>query len=149
MSIKYVHTNIISDNWERLAEFYQEVFGCKPVPPHRDQSGPWLEQGTGVKDAHVRGVHLRLPGCGDDGPTLEIYQYDKMEEKPQAAANRKGLCHIAFQVDDVAATRQSVLDHGGKDLGQITKVEVPGVGRLTFIYMADPEDNIVEIQEWS
>jgi hypothetical protein len=83
MSIKYVHTNIISNNWEMLSDFYQKVFECTPVPPIRDQFGEWLDKGTGLSNAHLKGVHLRLPGHGDHGPTLEIYQYIEVEEKPE------------------------------------------------------------------
>jgi hypothetical protein len=34
-------------------------------------------------------------------------------------------------------------------LSKITKKEVPGVGLLTFVYMADPEGNILELQIWT
>jgi hypothetical protein len=36
---KYVHTNLIAEDWRALAGFYQEVFGCIPVPPERDFQG--------------------------------------------------------------------------------------------------------------
>ena len=150
MSIKYVHTNIISKNWEKLANFYQTVFECKPVPPARDQSGKWLDKGTGLNNAHLKGMHLRLPGYGDNGPTLEIYQYNEMEEKPsKIAANRQGFGHIAFLVADVNLMYNKVLENGGSVLGEITKKEVEGVGLLTFVYMCDPENNIIELQNWS
>jgi hypothetical protein len=64
MNIKFAHTNIISANWESLVQFYAKVFGCIPVPPQRNQSGLWLEKGTGVKNAQLKGMHLRLPGYG-------------------------------------------------------------------------------------
>ena len=147
--MRYTHTNIIAHDWERLAFFYQRVFQCRPVPPQRDLAGEWLEKGTGVKGAHLRGVHLRLPGHGETGPTLEIYSYDRMEDKSTPLANRKGFSHIAFFVENVAATRELVLEYGGRDIGEITQKEVPGIGKLTFIYMADPEGNILEIQHWS
>lgn len=146
--IKYAHTNIIAQDWRKLVDFYCEVFDCVPVPPQRDQSGEWLSRGTGVPDAALAGMHLRLPGHGEDGPTLEIYSYAKMLDKPQAAANRKGIGHLAFLVDDVATIRAAVLAQGGADLGEIVQRDVAGVGRITFIYMADPEGNILEIQHW-
>ena len=62
---RYVHTNLIAHDWRRLAAFYQNLFGCVPVPPERDYSGPALEAGTGVAGAALSGVHLRLPGCGE------------------------------------------------------------------------------------
>ena len=149
MSIKYIHTNIISKNWEKLSTFYQRVFECTPVPPTRDQSGAWLDKGTGLANAHLKGIHLRLPGYGDDGPTLEIYQYTNMENKPsEITANRQGFGHIAFLVDDVDLIYKRVLENGGSTLGEITNKEVPGVGLLTFVYMCDPDDNIIEIQNW-
>jgi hypothetical protein len=73
IAAKYVHTNLIAEDWRALADFYQRVFGCVPVPPERDFQGEALEAGTGIPGAHLRGVHLRLPGWGEDGPTLEIF----------------------------------------------------------------------------
>lgn len=147
--IRYAHTNIIAEDWEALAKFYQKALDCVPVPPHRQQSGTWLARGTGVPNASLQGMHLRLPGYREVGPTLEIYQYDQMEEKSFPAANRKGLGHLAFQVDDVGSIREKILAHGGHDLGRISEAEVAGVGKITFVYMTDPEGNILEIQHWS
>lgn len=149
MAIRYAHTNIIAEDWQRLAQFYETVLGCIPVPPQRQQAGAWLSQGTGVRDAALAGMHLRLPGYGDNGPTLEIYQYDHMAERLTPMANRKGLGHLAFAVDDVGVTREAILAHGGYDLGRISETVVEGVGTITFVYMTDPEGNILEIQHWS
>lgn len=149
MSVRYVHTNLITENWERLATFYETVFECVRVPPRRRQSGAWLSTGTGVPDAALEGMHLRLPGHGDDGPTLEIYEYSRMEPRPSPAANRKGYGHIAFRVDDVDETRAKVLANGGSEVGEVAETDVEGVGHLRFIYMADPDGNIIEIQSWS
>ena len=30
MPAKYVHTNLIAENWRALASFYEETFGCVP-----------------------------------------------------------------------------------------------------------------------
>ena len=57
---KYVHTNLIAKDWRALAAFYQELFGCIPVPPERDFRGADLEAATGLPDAHLTGMHLRL-----------------------------------------------------------------------------------------
>ena len=148
MPTRYTHTNIIAADWRSLAEFYTDVFECVPVPPERNQSGEWLTRGTGVADAHLTGVHLRLPGHGEEGPTLELYSYANPLDKPAPAANRKGLGHLAFSVEDVAATLEQVLAHGGRALGETVTREVGGVGALTFVYATDPEGNILELQRW-
>lgn len=148
MKATYKHTNIISRNWRELARFYEEVFGCLPVPPERHLSGEWLSRGTGVKAASFSGVHLRLPGHGENGPTLEIYQYARNEDRAPAAANREGISHLAFEVEDVDTAVSEVLANGGSMIGDITSAPVDGVGMLTFVYMSDPEGNIIELQSW-
>ena len=91
---------------------------------------------------------MRLPGHGENGPTLEIYSYGRMEENRPPAANRKGLRHLAFSVDDVSGIVQKVVDGGGALLGQVITREIPGAGRITLAYVADPEGNIIEIKRW-
>jgi len=148
MPTRYTHTNLIARDWKRLAAFYQEVFGCVPVPPQRSHSGEWLERVTGIPGARIEGIHLRLPGYGDAGPTLEIFQYNAMPEHPPTRPNTPGWAHIAFAVEDVAATVSAVLEQGGCTVGELTVREVPGVGLLTVQYVADPEGNIIEVQHW-
>ncbi len=146
--MKYTHTNLVAKDWKRLSAFYREVFGCVPVPPERDHSGEWLDKVTGLRGAHISGIHLRLPGYGDGGPTLEIFQYGSMPEHPSVSPNRPGFSHIAFAVDDVRAATQAVFSHGGTAVGELAVREVPGVGLLTVQYVTDPEGNIIEVQNW-
>ncbi len=148
MKAKYKHTNIVAGDWQKLAEFYEEVFGCQRVEPERRLSGRWLEQGTGVADAELAGIHLRLPGVGKEGPTLEIFQYSNSEDRNETKANQQGFGHIAFEIDDVPNALRKVLSHGGCAVGKVVKHNVHGVGVLTFIYAADPEGNIIELQNW-
>jgi predicted enzyme related to lactoylglutathione lyase len=147
--MKYQHTNIISKDWRALVRFYEEVFECVPISPERHYSGKWLAEGTGVPGAELSGVHLRLPGWDESGPTLEIFQYGRNEPRPgPAAANREGFGHLAFEVDDVAEALHAVIAHGGSAIGSVVSREVEGVGRLTFVYAVDPEGNILELQSW-
>jgi predicted enzyme related to lactoylglutathione lyase len=145
---KYAHTNLIARDWQSLALFYKRVFGCTLVPPERDLSGDAIERGARVPGAQLRGVHLRLPGYGADGPTLEIYTYNSLAEAQPAAANRPGFGHIAFEVPDVATARAEVLAAGGSLFGDI--VTTPAGNRtVTWTYVRDPEGNLLELQAWS
>lgn len=148
MPAKYVHTNLIAINWKKLSTFYQEVFGCLPVPPSRDLSGEWVDKATGLQSAHITGEHLLLPGYGDGGPTLEIFSYEDMPELLEFSPNTPGFGHIAFSVDDVIATAQAVFEFGGSAVGKLTVQDIPGLGVITFQYLTDPEGNIIEIQNW-
>jgi catechol 2,3-dioxygenase-like lactoylglutathione lyase family enzyme len=149
MKAKYRHTNIVARDWRKLAEFYERILGCEPVPPERAAIGEWVERCTGVPGAEVRGIHLRLPGCGDDGPTLEIFQYNKAEKRLETAINRPGLAHLAFEVEDVEAAREQVLAAGSRCVGDLVTAEIPGAGTITLIYVTDPEGNIIELQKWA
>src|SRR5262249_41837313 len=62
---KYVHTNLIARDWKRLVRFYIDVFGCEPRGPERDLSGSWLDRLTSLRNAHLRGIHLTLPGYSE------------------------------------------------------------------------------------
>ena len=146
--MKFVHTNIVARDWKRLSEFNINVFDCVVKPPERKLSGEWLDQGTGLNKAELEGVHLLLPGHGDDGPTLEIFSYKDMHEHGPIMANAIGLTHIAFEVEDVEGVFNNALTHGATKLGQITEKKVEGIGVLKFVYFRDPEENIVEIQSW-
>ena len=148
LKARYAHTNLVARDWRKLARFYEEVFGCTPVSPERDFSGPDLEAGTGVPGARLTGVHLRLPGFGEDGPKLEIFNYSLLEERPPTAVNRPGFGHIAFAVDDVAAAREAVLAAGGGTVGEVVTLDVAGP-KVTWCYITDPEGNVVELQSWS
>jgi catechol 2,3-dioxygenase-like lactoylglutathione lyase family enzyme len=116
--------------------------------PERELSGQWLEEATGLKGAQISGIHLRLPGYGDNGPTLELFQYASMPDRLETHPNTPGFSHIAFAVDDVAQTAKAVFDAGGRPVGELTTREIAGVGILTFQYVTDPEGNIIEIQNW-
>jgi predicted enzyme related to lactoylglutathione lyase len=148
LSARYAHTNLIARDWRALAEFYQDVFGCAPVPPERDLSGPDMEAGTGVAGAHLRGIHLRMPGHGDAGPTLEIFSYNHMAEHPPTAVNRPGYGHLAFSVEDVATAREVVIAAGGRLVGEVVTVTIQDGAQVTWCYVTDPEDNVIELQSW-
>jgi predicted enzyme related to lactoylglutathione lyase len=146
---RFGHVNVIARDWRKLADFYGLVFGMEVVPPLRDYRGPDLEAGTAVAGAALRGAHLRLPGLGSDGPTLEIYQYETGPEGLPPAANRPDYQHIAFAVPDVAAARDAVLAAGGGEVGAIVTVATVDGRRVTWTYVTDPEGNIIELQAWS
>jgi len=146
---KYVHTNLIAADWRTLADFYQHIFGCTPVLPERDLKGAALEAGTGIPGATIRGMHLRLPGYGDSGPTIEIFQYNQMADRPATAVNRPGWGHLAFAVEDVVAARAEVLAAGGQSIGEVVTTTIASGAKVTWCYVTDPEGNVIELQAWS
>jgi len=146
--IQYVHTNIIAEDWQKLAQFYCDVFGCKQVGPERHLSGEWVEELTGIATCKIDGVHLSMPGY-ENLPTLEIFSYAPVGVNVTKKVNNIGLGHLAFHVDSVEEVVKSVIDHGGKQYGQMIQEDYgKEMGVLTAAYVTDPEGNIIEVQNW-
>ena len=108
-----------------------------------------LDAATGLQDAHLTGAHLRLPGHGDTGPTIEIFSYDALDAHPGPRVDRPGWGHVAFQVPDVLAAVEAVVAAGGGRVGDIVTTATSDGRKVTWGYATDPEGNIVELQAWS
>jgi predicted enzyme related to lactoylglutathione lyase len=146
--IKFVHTNIISEDWKKLAQFYIDVFGCVPLYPERDLHGDWIDKMTGITNVKIKGIHLKLPGY-KNGPTLEIFGYKEISQKPDAPLiNNQGFGHIAFHVSNVEETINKLISRGGVKYGGLIEKDIEGLGVIKAIYARDPEGNIIEIQNW-
>ncbi|MCB2172351.1 VOC family protein, partial [archaeon] len=137
----------VARDWRKLADFYINVFNCKPIQPERDLKGKWLDDALNLKDAHITGIHLQLPGY-TDGPTLELFQYEPEANRETSYPNTPGYGHLAFNVPDVEETAEKIIEYGGDWVGELTRVEIKSVGMLVFAYMRDPEGNILEIQRY-
>lgn len=148
--MRYTHTNINSPNWERLAKFYIDVFGCKLVPPLRHLYGKWICKASGLKNVEVHGAHIALPGYGNNGPTIEIFTHTIQEGSRSTPYNHQGYGHIGIEVDDVEAVYKKVLECGGSSDGKIVKHYYESMDKtLTIIYAKDPDGNIVELLNWT
>lgn len=146
---RFGHVNVTGPDWRVLADFYRDVFGCELVPPERDYRSADLDGATGLRDAHLTGAHLRLPGHGPTGPTIEIYQYDEMVEGAPPRVNRPGWGHVAFHVPDVDAALDAVVANGGDRFGDVVTLRTADGRRVTWCYAQDPAGNLVELQAWS
>ena len=149
LAARFGHVNVTARDWRRLAGFYADVFGCRFVPPERDIHGAVLDAATGLRDAHLTGAHLRLPGHGDSGPTIEIFAYDELAPHPGPDVARPGWGHIAFQVPDVPSGLDAVVAAGGGRVGDVVTTATADGRRVTWCYATDPEGNIIELQAWS
>lgn len=149
MATRYAHVNIIATNWKRLCGFYEQVFDCEPVSTERDHHGPKIDALTAIPNVRVQGRHLRVPGHGENGPTIEIFTFSENAPNQPKPLNRPGFAHLAFEVDDLDTTRAKVKELGGDDYGELVTIEIAGAGSLNLLYMTDPEGNIVELQKWN
>lgn len=137
----------MTKNFFRFYDIWK-FFDCHATMDHERISGEWLDALTGIPNTHIRGEHLCLPGYEKDHPTLEIFSYNVMLESDRAV-NKCGIAHLAFEVDDVEVTLQLLLEKGGKQIGELIKTEYDDGRKAVFVYAADCEGNIIELQNWS
>jgi len=52
-------------------------------------------------------------------------------------------------VDDVEETLQLLLEKSGSQIGELVKTTYENGKKAVFVYAADPEGNIIELQSWS
>lgn len=152
MKIRLAHVSITAKDMTGLREFYEKALGFVVSRPERGFSGDWLGKGTGVPGAGIKRVHLRLPDAGEGGAHLELIEYSgATQDTSPPAADRAGLRHVAFETgsaEELARLRDRIIGNGGGDLGEISEKEIDGLGTVTFVYMTDPEGNIIELLNW-
>jgi len=143
--MKYIHTNIVSKDWQKLSKFYQDVFQCRPILPQRDYSGEFIETVVGIPGVHVVGEHLALPGYGNaDEPTLEIFTYSIPGKQEPLKVNDCGFAHICFLVEKgtIPVLLDKIVEHGGSILSTFPKGKM---AEQFCVYTRDPNGNIIEI----
>ncbi len=141
--MKFTHVSMVARDTNKLAEFYNDVFGCEDIAPRDHMSGEALSRGNGVPHAEIFGAWLSLPG--DNGPLLEIFQYKDFEECPPLVVNRRGIGHISFDVEDLKATYDAVIAAGSSAESEITRIE--SESPFDYVYMRDPEGNILDLKQ--
>lgn len=127
-----------------LASFYEEALGCETVVPPQDVDDA-MSRAVGVPDAVVKLTVLRLPGRGEHGPVLELYSVNG--DRPPDWHYQPGQGQLAFEVEDLEQAMGRVGGAGGQKLGDLVEWESPSGARARFVYMQDPEGNIIDL--WS
>jgi len=105
--------------------------------------GEWVDRVIGLDGVRSEVVFVRTP---DGKGQLELSKFHSPGDhgRPDpAAANRLGLRHVAFVVDDLNATLDRVRSRGLDTVGEVQDYE--GVFRLCFV--RGPEGIIVELAE--
>lgn len=142
--MRFDQVKILARDLDSLVSFYEEALECITVVPAM-ATDEVVARGAGVPDATVTLAALRLPGRGDRGPVLELYSIDG--EVPEGWDYRPGNGQLAFEVDDFEAAIGKVISTGGSALGEVVEWEAPSGSVARFVYLSDPEGNIIDL--WS
>lgn len=142
--MKFGHISMVARDTDHLADFYKAVFGCKDTVERWTMSGEAISRGNGVPNCEIYAAWLNLPGI--DGLFLEILQYRKILDRPVPSVNQPGYGHMAFEVEDIHATLDAVVEAGGMLLGEITDLGT-AQAPVSCVYVRDPEGNVIELEQ--
>lgn len=141
--VRFDQVKILARDPEALAAFYREALGCETVVPLQELEDDAVARATGVPDADMKLTVLRLPGRGEHGPVLELYSVSG--PRPDDWHYQPGQGQLAFEVEDLEAAMGRVGGAGGSKLGDLVEWEGPSGARARFVYMRDPEGNIIDL----
>lgn len=142
--MKIDHINLVVADLGRSAAFYERVFGFERGFAATLQ-GAWIETLTGLEGVRADCLFLLPPG---GGPRLELLRFwFPQGEVERGAPYDFGLRHLAFEVDDLDAALQRLIEAGAQPLS--VPVEVPfrvaDLGRKRLCYARDPDGILLEI----
>jgi len=143
--VRFDQVKILARDPETLVEFYEQALGCETVVPLLHMEDDAVARALGVPDADVALTVLRLPGRGGHGPVLELYSVEG--DIPGDWHLQPGQGQLAFEVEDLESAMGRVGGAGASKLGDLVEWESPSGTAARFVYMRDPEGNVIDL--WS
>ena len=111
--MKYLHTMVRVTDLDASLRFYRDALGLEVVASREYPAGRFTL------------VYLSAPG--DDSAQVELtYNWD-----PEQYEGGRNFGHLAYEVDDIYATCQRLLDHG------VTINRPPRDGHMAFVRSPD------------
>jgi glyoxylase I family protein len=145
------HINIVVTDLECSLRFYTELLGFTKTK-EAYLEGEWIDRIVGLRGVKARAVFIVAP-AGE--PRIELLGYESPHgESPSAnaRANTIGLRHIAFRVDDMAATVAKLRTAGVTVFSDPVRVPDGVVqhdaGEKTLVYFLDPDGVILELAQY-
>jgi catechol 2,3-dioxygenase-like lactoylglutathione lyase family enzyme len=137
----FVHIGLVVEDLDETTRFLALLgFDCgKPGV----FSGEWIDRIIGLENVTVEVVMARAPDGSDIFEVVRFQSPSAGAQEPAPAANRPGLRHIAFTVDDVRGVVDRVREAGWDTVGEIVDFE----NTFLLCYVRGPEGLIVELAE--
>lgn len=147
MPYAFNHFGITVADIDRSAKFYGQ-FGFEMVEPAPvDVDTAWIKEMSGMPDAHLKIVHLKL---GD--VVLELLQYvsPRGENMAGMPTSNPGSAHVAIGVYDLFAEYKR-LSAAGMKFRSKQPIVIPDhlpFGGTKAVYGTDPDGYTFELLEW-
>ena len=137
----FVHVGLVVEDLDETVRFLALLgFDCGEPGVF---SGEWIDQIIGLDNVTVETVMARAPDGSDMFEVVRFHSPSAGAQEPAPAANRPGLRHVAFKVDDVRGVVDRVREAGWDTVGEIVDFE----NTFLLCYVRGPEGLIVELAE--
>jgi catechol 2,3-dioxygenase-like lactoylglutathione lyase family enzyme len=137
----FVHIGLVVEDLDETVRFLT-LLGLDCGRPGTF-GGEWIDRIIGLENATVEVVMVRGPDGGDVFEVVRFHSPSAGAHEPAPAANRPGLRHVAFKVDDLRAVVDRVRAAGWDTVGEIVDYE----STFLLCYVRGPEGLIVELAE--
>jgi catechol 2,3-dioxygenase-like lactoylglutathione lyase family enzyme len=137
----FVHIGLVVEDLDETVRFLA-VLGLDCGKPSTF-SGGWIDRIIGLENATVEVVMARGPDGSDVFEVVRFHSPSAGAQEPAPAANRPGLRHVAFKVDDVRGVVDRVRASGWETVGEIVDFE----NTFLLCYVRGPDGLIVELAE--
>jgi catechol 2,3-dioxygenase-like lactoylglutathione lyase family enzyme len=137
----FVHIGLVVEDLDETVRFLTLLgFDCSSPAVF---SGQWIDRVVGLENATVEVAMARAPDGSDMFEVVRFQSPSACAQERAPAANRPGLRHVAFQVDDVRGVVARVREGGWETVGEIVDFE----NKFLLCYVRGPEGLIVELAE--
>lgn len=139
---RFDHVGVTVSDLALVTDFFLRL-GLRVDGEPMAVEGEFLDTVIGIPDSRTRIVMLHAPG---GGTTLELSSFERPDHQPgspTAMANELGLRNVAFEVDDLRTTVESLAADGYGLVGGIGEYE----HAWRMAYVRGPEGIIVSLAE--
>ena len=137
----FVHIGLVVEDLDETVRFLA-LLGLHCGEPGV-YGGGWIDRIIGLEDVTVEVVMARAPDGSDIFEVVRFRSPSAGAQEPAPAANRPGLRHVAFTVDDVRRVVDRTRAAGWETVGDIVNFE----NTYLLCYVRGPGGLIVELAE--
>jgi lactoylglutathione lyase len=138
------HVSFAVSDMDRSIAFYRDLFGLELLSDWVSDAG-YLGTITGFGSVRMRLAFMRLPGTE---VRLELIQYlDPPGAQRELTPNEPGAGHLCFDVPDIQAAYQELLDQGVRFRSEPVEILSAANRGAWGVYLLDPDGITIELRQ--